>query len=243
MDRLWATFRDDIEIISYNDKYKESSMAAFRASFLANEMVCCGTEVNKCEQAKEDLSLLCLYTAKDGISLLARDKNTGEIVGILFNKIQFPSDEPSYFEHFRDNVCVSKSSKALMSYMIEMDSKVDVFEKYGIDCLVELMFIGVIPQYEKRGIATKLAEVAIDIAKGLKNGKYLDLLPENLKNKRPQLVAALWTSKFSQKVGQNLDFTVLHEEPYTNFVFDGKTFASRIGEMHPFSTLAVKNID
>lgn len=208
-------------------------------------MVCRGTEVNKCDQAKADLSLLCLQTAKDGISLLARDKLTGEIVGILFNKIQFPaenSDEPSYFEDFRDNICRSKSSKALMSYMIEMDSKVDVFDMYKIDCLVELMFTGVIPKYEKRGIGTKLSEVAIMIAKGLKEGKYRDLLADHVKDKIPQLVAVLWTSSYSQKVGEKLGFTTLHTESYENFSYEGQTFASRIGEAHPFSTLAVKTI-
>lgn len=208
-------------------------------------MVSRGTEVNMCEQAKKDLSLLCLHTAKDGISLLARDKNTQEIVGFLFNKVQFLPEnhtEQSYFENFRDNICKSESSKALMNYMIEMDAKIDIFEKFNINCLIELMFIGVIPQYEKRGIATKIAEIAVLIAKGLKEGKFIELLPDHLKSKRPQLVAALWTSRFSQKVGANLDFVTLYEESYENFTFKGKTFASRIGPTHPTSTLAVKTI-
>lgn len=208
-------------------------------------MVSRATGVNKCEQAQTDLCVLCLETAKDGISVLARDKATREIVGFLFNKIQFPaenSNEPSYFEYFRDNKCLSKSSKALMNYMIEMDSKVDVFEKYKINCLVELMFIGVIPKYENRGIGTKLGEISVMIAKGLKEGKYTELLADNIRDKIPQLVAALWTSRFSRKVGKNLDFTTLHEESYENFTYEGKTFASRIGDAHPTSTLAVKII-
>uniref|UniRef100_A0A336LI06 CSON010559 protein n=1 Tax=Culicoides sonorensis TaxID=179676 RepID=A0A336LI06_CULSO len=221
-------------------------MTALKRSFFANEMVCIGTEVNKCPQAQEDLSILCLETAKDGVSLLARDKRSGEIVGFLFNKIQFPSENPnetSYFEYFRDNKCKSESSKALMSYMIEMDSKVDVFEKFDVDCLMELMFLGVIPEYGKRGIGTRLCEVAVKIAKGLKNNEYTELLSENIKDKRPQLVAVLWTSRFSQRVGGKLQFKTLHEESHSNFSFNGKSFAERIGELkHPSSTLAVKMI-
>lgn len=222
-----------------------SSLKALKASFFANEMVSRATDVHKCDQAQLDLSLLSFETAKDGISLLARDKATGEIVGFSFNKIQClreNNDEPCYFEYFRDNRCLSMSSKALMNYMIEMDSKVNVFEKYKIDCLVELMFIGVIPRYEKRGIGTKLCEVAVMIASGLKEGKYTEFLYEHIKDKRPQLITALWTSRFSQKVGKNLNFTPLHEESYEYFTYEGQTFASKIGSAHPSSTLAIKTI-
>lgn len=209
-------------------------------------MVCRGSEVNKCDQAKEDLKLLCKEAAKDGVSLLARNKNNGAIVGVCFNKIQFASHEdpnaPSYFESFRDNNCKSPSSKSLMSYMIEMDSRVDLFEYFKIDCLLEIMFLGVIPEYEKKGIGAKLCEVSIDIAKGIKNETNLELLKPHVKDKRPKLVSALFTSNYSQKVGQKLQFKTIYEESYENFVFNDQKFSSRIGLLHPTSTLVAKEI-
>lgn len=54
------------------------------------ENVCVACDIHKpeSEQARQELTLLCKETAKDGISLLAREVATNRIVGVLFNKLQ-----------------------------------------------------------------------------------------------------------------------------------------------------------
>jgi len=104
------------------------------------------------------------------------------------------------------------------------------------------MFLGVIPAYEQQGIGTKLCEVAVELANGLKIGQYTDLLKPHVSNKRPKLVSALFTSRFSQTIGHKLKFKTMFEESYDKFVFNGKTYSSRIGPLHPTSLLVAKEI-
>ncbi|XP_055544677.1 uncharacterized protein LOC129729854 [Wyeomyia smithii] len=233
----------DVEIIYYDDQYRDKSMNVLRKSFFLHEAVCIGSEVNIDPQAQRDLEQLCLEVGRSGVSLLARHKPSGEIVGVSFNLLQTPSapGDANYFETFRDRNCVSESSKSLMQYMITMDSKVNLFEKFGIDCLLEIMFLATLPEFEGKGIGTKLVECSVELARQLKKGKRMESLPENEK-RHPKLVSALFTSKSSQKVGKKNKFTDINEVPHAEFVFHGKSYSERIGPDHPTSILVVKEI-
>lgn len=142
---------------------------------------------------------------------------------------------------FRDEHCKTENAKSLMNYMIVADSRCDVFEKFQVDSILEIMFLAVLPDYGRKGIGLSLCNYSIELAGDLKNGKDL----ENYLTKdqiRPQLVAALWTGKQSQSIGKNLGFETIFEEPFTNFSFNGKTFAERVGDLKLKSQLAVKRI-
>ncbi|XP_055608261.1 uncharacterized protein LOC129755669 [Uranotaenia lowii] len=248
MDRnhVWGTcMNGEVEIILYDDeKYREQSMGVLRKSFFLNEMVCIGAEVNLDLQAQKDLEQLCLDVGRSGVSLIARHVSSGEIVGVSFNVLQTPSapGDLNYFETFRDEHCISESSKCLMNYMITMDSKVNLFEKFNIDCLLEIMFLATLPEYEGKGIASKLVNCSVDFAKLLKAGQATEYLPEDERHKRPMLVSALFTSRISQRVGAKTGFTQINEVPYDEFVFRGKSFTERIGPAHPTSILVAKDI-
>ncbi|XP_053695275.1 uncharacterized protein LOC128742824 [Sabethes cyaneus] len=194
--------------------------------------------------AQKDLEQLCLDVGRSGVSLLARYKSSGEIVGVSFNVLQTPSSpgDLNYFETFRDHNCVSESSKSLMQYMITMDSKINLFQKFGIDCLLEIMFLATLPEFEGKGIGTKLVESSVELATQLKDGQRMENLPEDAKHKRPKLVSALFTGKGSQKVGIKNKFIEINEVPHSEFVFRGKTYSDRIGPDHPNSILVVKHI-
>lgn len=58
--------------------------------FYLNENVCKGLEINLPEnqQARDELTKLCLEVAKEGVSVIAREVATNRIVGVMFNKIQ-----------------------------------------------------------------------------------------------------------------------------------------------------------
>ncbi|XP_058821725.1 uncharacterized protein LOC131683619 [Topomyia yanbarensis] len=235
---------DEIEIIHYEEKYCDRSMNVLRKSFFLHEAVCIGSEVNLDSQAQKDLEQLCLDVGRSGVSLLARHKSSGEIVGVSFNVLQTPSapGDANYFESFRDHQCKSASSKSLMQYMITMDAKVDLFQMFNVDCLLEIMFLATLPAFEGKGIASNLVACSIDLAKQLKHGHGIENLPKDSKHKRPELVSALFTSRVSQKVGTKNKFTEINEVPHAEFIFRGKTYSDRIGPDHPTSILMAREI-
>lgn len=220
------------------------SFQALRRGFLDHECVCTGTKINKPEStaARLDLELLCKEVVKDGVSLIARHISSNEIVAVSFNKIQILSDEKSFFESFKDNKCKSEQSKSLMQFMINVDSRVDLFKIFDTNCLLEIMFLATIPEYMGKAIGHKLCEYSIELGRELKNGTFKGYLPSDLKNRKPKIVSAILTSTYSQKIGDRLDFQRIVEAFYNEFEFDGKTYSDRIGEIHPSSVLVAKPI-
>uniref|UniRef100_A0A182PH32 N-acetyltransferase domain-containing protein n=1 Tax=Anopheles epiroticus TaxID=199890 RepID=A0A182PH32_9DIPT len=235
-----------IEILRYDARYREQSMDVLRKAFFQQEIVCIGSEVNKMPQAQKDLEQLCIDVADGGVSMIARDTLTDTIVGVSFNLLQTPSgpEDANYFEVFRDTKCTTDSSRALMQYMITMDAKVNLFERFGVSCLLELMFLGTLPNYAGKGIATRLVEESVQLAENLKSGNATPATIGNGPNTfpKPQLVSALFTSRISQRVGEKVGFKVVNQVPHSEFIYKGKTFSDRAGPEHPFSTLVVKHI-
>lgn len=114
-----------------------------------------------------------------------------------------------------------------MNYMIEADSRVDVFEIFNINSLMEIMFIAVLPEYGRQGIGYDLCKYSIDIAKNL-----------NIK-----LITALWTGRNTQVIGRKLGFDVVYEESFNKFSFNGKTFAERVQDENLTYHVGAKKIN
>lgn len=64
------------------------NIQVIREGFCKDEAVCIGTEVNLNPRAIEEIIELCAYAALDGVSLVAIDVNSNEVVAVAFNKIQ-----------------------------------------------------------------------------------------------------------------------------------------------------------
>lgn len=116
-----------------------------------------------------------------------------------------------------------------MDYMIVADSRVDIFSRYNVEDLMEIMFLAVLREYEGKGIGINLCKYSVELAKNLKQGKELEKFLSPGVNP-PQLVVALWTGRSSQKIGHKLGFEVVFQEPFSNFTFRGKTFSERVGD-------------
>ncbi|EDS31514.1 conserved hypothetical protein [Culex quinquefasciatus] len=56
-----------------------------------------------------------------------------------------------------------------MQYNITMDGKVDLFQKFGIDCLFEIMFLAMQVGFEGKGIASALVACLVELAKKYKS--------------------------------------------------------------------------
>ncbi|XP_037892829.1 uncharacterized protein LOC119639491 [Glossina fuscipes] len=225
----------EIEIRSLTEDKLEASLDVLNNSFFLMESVSIATEINLPQNvnARKELRELCRLTAQDGVSLVAIEKCTDTLVGVSFNKIQFSStesEEEPFFVKFRNKSTHTSQAQALMDFMITVDSEQDVFKKFDLTSVCELMFLAILPTWQKRGIGRALTAAAIELTRHLSKGNEDIKSIENFP--KPQAVTALFTSRYSQRIGQSLGFRLLNTVPYTKFHFNGKAFNERIDSMH-----------
>lgn len=117
-----------------------------------------------------------------------------------------------------------------MNYMIGADAKVDLFEKFGINSLLEIMFLAVLPKYGQKNIGLNLVKYSVELAIGLKSGKNFKTYLTN-DEPIPQIVSALWTNRYSQKIGIKTGFKIIFADSFKTFTFRGRNFAERVGDL------------
>lgn len=130
--------------------------------------------------------------------------------------------------------------------MIDVDAIVDLFEHCKVDSLLEVMFLGILPEFRKRGIGKKLCEISMRVAKSLKNGENVKQALEIGKTlplePAPQIVSALFTSPTSQKIGRALNWEIAARTSYEDHFHEGRSYASVLGKDNPCTTLEFKKI-
>lgn len=223
-----------IEFVLYKPEYFDGFNDVLWNGYLANECLALGLGMNLPgqHQALEEISRICIDSLNDGLAILARDARTGRIVGHVINKliVQDTTGAPSYFESYMNNECKMATSKEYIRYILELDARVDMFAIHKTDVLLEVMFLGVHPEYTRRSIGLKLVEFSLQLGRDLKAGKHLDRLPEGLRSAARRLggATALYASNYSKAIGEKLGF-VLHDEMfYDRMEFDGKVLQDRI---------------
>ena len=115
--------------------------------------------------------------------------------------------------------------------MIEADSRVDAFEIFKVDSLLEIMFLATLKEYGRKGIGLHLCQHSIDLARDLKCGMNVEtyLKPGQL---QPKLVTSLFTGRNTIAIGKKLQLKVIFEESFKNFSFNGKSFAESVGDLN-----------
>lgn len=158
------------------------------------------------------------------------------------------SSEKNYFERFSDN-CRYKSSKALVDFMINMDSRINLFKHYNVNCILELMFLVTHSAYGKRRIGELLITSSLELGKELKRGKNVKTPVtihgnDELSNadKIPTLASAIMTSNYSQRIAAKLHFDQLIEVFYDEFEFNGKKYSEKIDQEHQKCILVAKRL-
>jgi ribosomal protein S18 acetylase RimI-like enzyme len=111
--------------------------------------------------------------------------------------------------------------------MIEADSRVDIFDRFGVSSLMEIMFLAVLKKYGRQGIGFELCRHSVDIARNLKH----------------PLISALWTGINTQVIGKKLGFEVVYEESFSKFSFNGKTFTERVNNPYLTYHVAAKSLN
>lgn len=129
--------------------------------------------------------------------------------------------------------------------MLTADAQIDIFELSDSTCLLELMFVGTLPEYRGKKVATTLFELSFELVKLLKSGvnvkrsldgKELPIEPV------PTTVSAICTSLYTQKISEKLGFVIGNRSSYEKLQFRGQTFASKIGPDPPDYTVVYKKI-
>ncbi|KAF5294161.1 hypothetical protein FQR65_LT10872 [Abscondita terminalis] len=234
---------DLFEYIPITSKTLENGLEVIRKSFFVDENACIAVNLQREPNAAIELEELCVRTALDGISVIAIDRKTGQVVGVSFNKLQVKSsDDFLFFKEFISK-CKYPSSKALIQFMIDADSVVDLFDLCQVNCLLEIMFIAVLKEYRGRGIAPKLFEMSMNIGKELLSGKNVkvsvtdDALPLE---PVPKAACAILTSIYSQTLIKKLNLSIAADISYKKFTFEGESFANRIGSDTPSTQVVYK---
>ncbi|XP_078042743.1 uncharacterized protein LOC144473062 isoform X2 [Augochlora pura] len=249
--RPWGSIEDGaIEFESLTNETLEGALEVIRKSFFIHENVCKGVALMSEPGAAEELEELCLDAAKDGVSVVAIDVESGEVIGVAFNKIQVLKSplEKGAFETFSEN-CRHKASKCLVDFMINVDSRINLFKHYNTHCIFECMFLATLPQKQKRRIGESLVSSSIEVARELKRGNQVKIPvvkngDNNVQNQAaiPNIVSAIMTSNYSQKIAKKCGFETLARVSYDEFHFDGMSFSDRIGDEHRDTTLVAKRL-
>lgn len=199
--------------------------------FLRIRRIAVGIGLNAADQqeARAELTQMCANALDDGLTILARDIRTGQIVGIMLNNLQVQADEPSFFETFRNNACKTAVAREYLRIVIELSASVDMHAIHATDVLLDMMVLAVSQAYARRSIGRKLIEYTLHLSSQLKAGLGLERLPQRLRSPVQRLgcVTSLFTSNYSMAIGVRLGFQLHHTILYERISYAGKTMQNR----------------
>lgn len=224
----------EIEFILYKDEYYDELRDAIYNVFFQTECVATGIMLNEpeAEQSRSELMWFIRETLNDGLSVIAREVKTGKLVGHVINKLQVPNqpNELSFLDNFVKNICRGDECCEMMRLLIELESEVNLYDLYNVDTMLEIMFLGVLPEYQRKSIGLKLVEVSLEVARDVKCGIASHLLPPEMRKygRELQVATAIFASNYSKRIGDVLGFRVHHQCFYDQIVYKGKTYSDRI---------------
>lgn len=236
-----------ISIEMYNpDTDLEGSMKALREGFIPSESISIAVGLSNPEaiQGHKDLEKLAQANLSDGISIVARHLASNQIVGFAFNKIHSrPNPEtPSFLKEFRNKHCHVQESRDIISFIEFADGKINLFDKYNTECFLECVLLATLPEFRGRKIAHYLVECTVELAREIAAGKYPETIAKELIGKIPKVVFAIWTSKYSARIGANLGFVPLDRFPVADLKRIGVPYPERIPPEHTEIVLAAVQI-
>ncbi|XP_055685322.1 uncharacterized protein LOC129791276 [Lutzomyia longipalpis] len=195
----------------------KSSLEVLHKGFFPHENIAMAVGLDKSAQAQGDIAKLFEAQLNDGISLVARHLPTNEIVGFTVNKLHsrpLPGT-PSFFEEFRKNKLAEETRK-IIKFLEYADGKIDLFAKFNTDSFIECGIVASLPEFGGRKIAFHLVEHTLRLAKEIAAGNYPETMADDLRGMKPKIVFAIWTSKYSARVGEKLGFIPLDRIPFAS---------------------------
>ncbi|XP_076380281.1 uncharacterized protein LOC143259931 [Megalopta genalis] len=252
----------EIEFESLTENTLEGALEVIWKSFFTNESICKVVNLISAPCSVRALLELCVEIARDGVSIVAIDAKTGEVVGVVLNKIKILRDHPvqrdpltnpcgqkSWLERFNDN-CIHHAARGYVDFLIAIHSKINLFKYYNIDCIMECMFLATLPEMQQQKIGEGLVSVSVEVANALNNGLQVKVplsytgINSTIHNflSIPKLVTAIMTSNYAQIIARRCRLKVLERISYRGFRYGDVSFRKRIGKEHRDFTVVAKKI-
>ncbi|KAK2585365.1 hypothetical protein KPH14_010042 [Odynerus spinipes] len=225
--------------IEYTMLTKERLEDALRvqASTMLSENIAIGVGMFEEAGAPEEMQLVFREVVKDGISIIAVDTSTGEVVGVGFNKIHIPlkDGEEDALASFVENNIKHRSCHELINFLNDIESKVNFFERYNADAVMEIFYIATDSRYRGRGIGSRLMESCLEVGKKLQSGEIKKVLMSEeivYECAVPKAAFAVCTTNFTHRIAEKLNFEALAEVRYMDCTIKGRKLSERIDNNH-----------
>ncbi|KAL0133420.1 hypothetical protein PUN28_000866 [Cardiocondyla obscurior] len=196
--------------------------------------------------APEEMQLIFREVIKDGCTVIAVDRSD-RVIAVSFNKLHTPPqpEEIDPFAFFVENNIKHRSCRDLIEFIDDVESQVDIFQKYSARAAMEIFYIGTDPKCQERGIGREITEKSLEVARGLRARKLQQIrVADKIVNEhvRPEVAFAVAASTFSQRIMEKLGFETLAEVRYEDYVRADRKMSERIGNAHKTARLTARKL-
>ncbi|XP_011268475.1 uncharacterized protein LOC105258717 [Camponotus floridanus] len=203
---------------------------------MRQECIAIGVGMFEDSGAPEEMQLVFREVIKDGCTVIAVDRSD-RVVAVAFNKLYAPpkSGETDSFALFIENNIKHRSCRDLIEFLDDVESRVDIFQKYNARGAMEIFYIGTDPECQARGIGRQITNKSLEVARGLRTRKLKQVcVADKIVNEhvRPEVAFAVAASVYSQRIMEKLNFEILAEARYEDYIRGGKKMSDRIGNVH-----------
>uniref|UniRef100_A0A1B0FGS2 N-acetyltransferase domain-containing protein n=1 Tax=Glossina morsitans morsitans TaxID=37546 RepID=A0A1B0FGS2_GLOMM len=216
----------------------------FQNYFSKNENLGIALNLIGCQDTRASQEKFLRLLLKDNISFAARHIPSQQLAALCVNKIEVNKIEnSSHTTEAEPNVGIPKMEK-IGEIIHHMTTSFDVYKEWQGNCIIELTFLSTRTEFCRRGLALHLTDFILDYGRKLKeqdSKEALDL-PAHVKGQRSEALTSVFTSRFSQRIGEKLGFVTLFREEYTKFSFEGETLAEKIDPQHKYIIFVAKRL-
>lgn len=142
----------------------------------------------------------------------------------MFQKRAKEPTEKVFFQKFADN-CKAPGSRKYLLDMYNVDCKIDLFDMYKTDYLLEFMFLFADREYRGQKLGQGVCHYSLELGKSLAAHKTITTLPDQYKDVDIRGSCGLCTSNISLRVFKNEDFHKQLAVSYDKFEYNGTKYS------------------
>ncbi|RZF35578.1 hypothetical protein LSTR_LSTR005106 [Laodelphax striatellus] len=180
------------------DRYHDV-IVHLRHNFFADEPINKSVELCQPGEPHAELEEHSLSTLRDGLSVMALDTETGEVIGVALNGVQHMGDLNAAQEKLEK--MTDGSFKQIFGLLYSLNQTLDLFSKYEVENIFECRILSVDSRFRGRGLAKELMRRSEEVAKdaGFK------VFKEDA------------TGLFSQKIAASLGHETVYQMEYSSY--------------------------
>ena len=113
--------------------------------------------------------------------------------------------------------------------MVDICGIVNLYDLHQTDCLYEIEFLGTLPEFRGKHIALNIVKYSLQLARELRHGgEHVNYVPDHVKDRRPIAAMSIYSSKYSQRIGDITNMKVHTRVNHKDYFFKGKNYMERI---------------